>query len=98
MALADLRPETLETLRSWRYDRIIEKHEGPESWKSYLSYDEPTELEQDGRRVLLPISWDEPGEIIVLRWLVSQDESSITVFFKDMTLGEHYGPDDEMFW
>ena len=82
MAFKDLRPETREILSTWRYDRIIEKHEGPESWKSYLSYEEPVELEIDGRRVLLPISWDEPGEIIVLRSYVSTDESSITLFFR----------------
>ena len=98
MALGDLKPESLEALRGWRYDRIIEKHEGPETWESYLKYEQPVELERDGRRVLIPVWWDERGEVIVLRWLVSQDETSITVFIKDMSLGKHYGPDDEMFW
>ncbi|MGH2607658.1 MAG: hypothetical protein ACRDHF_01100 [Tepidiformaceae bacterium] len=98
MALSDIRPETLELLRAWRYDRTIEKHEGPESWRSYLEHEEPAELIVNGRRMLIPVWWDERGEIIVLRWLVSQDESSITVFFKDMTLGKHYPADQEMFW
>lgn len=35
MALSALRPATIEMLKTWRYDRMIEKHEGPETWESY---------------------------------------------------------------
>ena len=32
MTVKDLSPNLLETLKKTRYDRIVEKHEGPETW------------------------------------------------------------------
>lgn len=36
LRLSDLPPETIAKLKSYRYDRIIEKHEGPEDWEWLL--------------------------------------------------------------
>ena len=36
MKLAELSPATIERIKSVRYDRIIEKHEGLEDWESVL--------------------------------------------------------------
>lgn len=36
LRLADLSPETIAKLKRFRYDRIIEKHEGPDSWEWQL--------------------------------------------------------------
>ena len=33
LRLWDLPPELIEKLKTYRYDRIIEKHEGPERWE-----------------------------------------------------------------
>jgi hypothetical protein len=55
MKLSDLSPEILEKIKSVRWDRIIEKHEGPEDWESVLRYYEPEFLEIEGRWVLLPV-------------------------------------------
>jgi hypothetical protein len=38
LKLSDLPPETIQKLKSYRYDRIIEKHEGPDDW-GYLLRD-----------------------------------------------------------
>ena len=32
MHIHDLAPETIERIKNSRWDRIIEKHEGPETW------------------------------------------------------------------
>jgi hypothetical protein len=32
LRLGDLPPELIEKLKTYRYDRIVEKHEGPEDW------------------------------------------------------------------
>jgi hypothetical protein len=36
LRISDLPPETIAKLRAYRYDRIIEKHEGPEDWEWLL--------------------------------------------------------------
>lgn len=33
MRFAELSPEVVEQIRRYRYDRIVEKHEGPERWE-----------------------------------------------------------------
>jgi hypothetical protein len=38
---ADLSPDAIEKIKRHRYDRIIEKHEGPERWSDVLEYDDP---------------------------------------------------------
>lgn len=41
MKVKDLSHETLVAIKSMRYDRIIEKHEGPERWEYQLNNDDP---------------------------------------------------------
>ncbi|WP_339382453.1 hypothetical protein [Nostoc flagelliforme] len=41
MKLSEISAETLEKIKSVRWDRIIEKHEDPESWESVFRYEEP---------------------------------------------------------
>lgn len=36
LRLSDLPPETMAKLRTYRYDQILEKHEGPEDWSYEL--------------------------------------------------------------
>ncbi|HEY9611494.1 hypothetical protein [Allocoleopsis sp.] len=49
MKLENLSTETLDKIKSVRWDRIIEKHEGSEDWKSVLSYYEPEFLTDFGK-------------------------------------------------
>lgn len=53
MKLSDLSTEALEKIKSARWDRIIEKHQGPERWESVSIYAEPEFMEIEGRWVLL---------------------------------------------
>ncbi|MHC5819965.1 MAG: hypothetical protein ACYT04_29875 [Nostoc sp.] len=40
MKISEISTETLEKIKSVRWDRIIEKHERPENWSSVLRYEE----------------------------------------------------------
>ncbi len=55
MKLSEISAETLEKIKSVRWDRIIEKHEGPESWESVLRYEEPEFLLVEDCSILLPV-------------------------------------------
>jgi hypothetical protein len=85
MKLSDLSPEVLEKVKSVRWDRIIEKHEGPEDWEALLRYYEPEFLEIEGRWVLLPVDRSHHPSITILRTIWSADGNSLTVFLKDTT-------------
>jgi hypothetical protein len=85
MKLSDLSPTTLKRLRAYRWDRIIEKHEGPEDWASVLKYDTPEFLLVEGRPVLLPVSQERHRNITILRCIVADDGQTLTLFLKDTT-------------
>ena len=55
MRLAGLSKTTIERIKSVRWDRILEKHEGPWDWESVLHWHEPEFLSIDGHFVLLPL-------------------------------------------
>ena len=90
MKFADLSPEALEKIRAVRYDRILEKHEGPERWESTLKYYELEFLDIDKHPVLLPINRDHHSNITILRKIWSADGKSLTLFFKDTTFGDDW--------
>ena len=85
MKLENLSTETLDKIKSVRWDRIIEKHEGPEDCESDLRYYEPEFLEIEGRWVLLPVEKSHHPNITILRTIWSADGNSLTVFLKDTT-------------
>lgn len=85
MKLADLSTETLDKIKSVRWDRIIEKHEGPENWESVLRYYEPEFLEIEGRWVLLPVEVSQHSNITILRTIWSANGNSLTLFLKNTT-------------
>ncbi|HAG81159.1 MAG TPA: hypothetical protein DCL61_08270 [Cyanobacteria bacterium UBA12227] len=85
MKLANLSTNTLEKIKSVRWDRIIEKHEGPEKWESVLRYYEPEFMEIEGRWVLLPVEREHHPNITILRSIWSADGNSLTLFLKDTT-------------
>ncbi len=85
MKLANLSPETLEQIKLVRWDRIIEKHEGPEDWESVLRYYEPEFIEIEERWVLLPVEESHHANITILRSIWSDDSNSLTLFLKDTT-------------
>lgn len=83
MKFKNLSPETLEKINGRRYDRILEKHEGPESWSSVLKFYEPEFLQIDGHDVLLPIPGENHPNVTILRTIVGDNGNSLVVFFKD---------------
>ncbi len=85
IALSSLSTHTREKIRVWQWDRIIEKHEGPETWAAVLDIYDPEFLVIAGHSVLLPINRSQHQNITILRTIVSSDEKSLTVFLKDMT-------------
>ena len=85
MKIADLSPETIEKIKNVRWDRIIEKHEGPENWDSVLSYYEPEFMIIEGQSVLLPVNSSQHPNITILRTIWSNDGNSLTLFLKDTT-------------
>jgi hypothetical protein len=88
MKLADLAPEVLAEIRRYRYDRIIEKHEGPERWDWALDYADFLTLA--GRDVLLPIEREQHPNVTLLRAIVSDDGEVLTLFLRDTTYGEEW--------
>jgi hypothetical protein len=85
MKLTDLSSATIEKIKSVRWDRIIEKHEGPENWKSVLQYYEPEFMTVDDHSVLLPIEQSHHPNITILRSILSADGNSLTLFLTDKT-------------
>ncbi|QTA78394.1 Uncharacterized protein dnl_06160 [Desulfonema limicola] len=85
MKFKDLSTETIEKIRSYRWDRIIEKHEGPEPWDSTLKYNRPEFMDINGYHVLLPLSPKHYPNITILRVLSCDDGNVLTIFLKDTT-------------
>jgi len=85
MKISDLSTETLEKIKLVRWDRIIEKHEGPEDWESVLEYEEPEFIQIEGCAVLLPVDKSHHPNIRVIRSIWSADNNSVTLFLSDTT-------------
>jgi hypothetical protein len=95
ISLSSLSPATRERLNAWRWDRIIEKHEGPEDWGGTLRYTDAEFIDVDGRAVLLPLDAEQRPNVTILRTIVSEDQRTLTIFLKDTTYVEN--PRDEFF-
>ena len=68
MKLAELSQQALAKIKSVRWDRIIEKHEGPEDWAGVLRYSQPEFIMIEGHPVLLPV---DKSQIYFIRALVT---------------------------
>ncbi len=90
MKLADLDANTLATIQAVRWDRIIEKHEGPATWASVLQWYDPEFMIIDGRAVLLPIAQSQHANITILRTIWSENHRSLTLFLQDTTYDNHW--------
>jgi hypothetical protein len=85
MRLEDIAPNTLAIMRKYRYDSIIEKHEGPWTWDYLLDDNLVDFISVNGYDVLLPIDKEYHPNIFILRCIVSEDKESLTIFLKDIT-------------
>lgn len=81
--------ELSETARAkvngYRFDRIIEKHEGPESWSTFAKYYDLEFLRVDQRWILLPVDREHHSNMTILRAVIDQAETTMTIFLKDTT-------------
>jgi len=96
MQLVNMSPAVIAKIKSYRYDRILEKHEGPERWASVLQYYDPEFMVVNGYHVLLPIAREQHPNITILRCIVSHDGRTLTLFLKDTTYVTD--PTDELFF
>ncbi len=85
MRLADLTPDIRQQIVKLRFDRFIEKHEGPWSWEYWLRDDSVEILRINDFDVLLPIEKEHHKNVSVLRCIVSDDRQTLTIFLKDTT-------------
>ncbi|WP_008318644.1 hypothetical protein [Leptolyngbya sp. PCC 6406] len=90
MKLSDLDSSSLAAIKAVRWDRIIEKHEGPEDWASVLEWYDPEFTMIEGRAVLLPVERSHHDNITILRTIWSADGNSLTLFLKDTTYGDDW--------
>ncbi len=95
MKLADLSPQVIDRIKAYRWDRIIEKHEGPETWSSVLKYHDPEFIVIDGYNVLLPVGREHHPNITILRFVVADNRETLIIFLKDTTFVEN--PKYELF-
>src|SRR5215210_6854512 len=96
MKLAELSLQTIGRIETYRWDRIIEKHEGPETWSSVLKYYDPEFIEIDQYNVLLPVGKEHHPNITILRHSVAGDGKMLVIFLKDTTFVDK--PEDERFF
>ncbi len=88
MKFADLDRKIIEKLKVRRYDRIVEKHEGPWDWKWQIEADECEFIKTGAHFILLPVYLEQIPNITILRIIESKDGKSLTVFLKDTTFYE----------
>lgn len=83
--IEELSPKTIDKIKSYRYDSIIEKHEGPRCWESVLEYYNPDFMEIDKKIILLPLDREHHKNITILRKTIDKEEKLLIIFLKDTT-------------
>jgi hypothetical protein len=85
MRLQSIPPDVRSRVAKFRWDRIIEKHEGPQDWGYLLKDDYVDFLRVDGFDVLLPVDKEKHANITIDRCIVSNDGKTLTIFLEDTT-------------
>ncbi|MBA3716171.1 MAG: hypothetical protein H0W76_27585 [Pyrinomonadaceae bacterium] len=85
MRLLSLSPTVLEKVKSYKWDGIIEKHEGPFDYGSSNRFTEPEFMVINGFNVLLPVGRSHHPNITIIRCIESADGNALTIFLKDTT-------------
>ncbi|MCE7924720.1 MAG: hypothetical protein DYG98_16855 [Haliscomenobacteraceae bacterium CHB4] len=62
MRIADLSPATLAAIKKMRYDYIVEKHEGPETWDWLLNSQDPEVIARNERDKSMGAAWEPPSD------------------------------------
>jgi hypothetical protein len=85
MKLQDLSPDRRSRIAKLRWDRILEKHEGPWDWQYRLKEESVEFLRIDGFDVLLPVDKEYHPNITFDRCIESKDGKTLTIFLHDRT-------------
>ena len=88
MKLADLDEPVLAKISAYRYDRIVEKHEGPARWVDVLNFYDPDFLKVENHWVLLPVPEEQHKNITLLRTALDKEKQILVIFLKDTTFVE----------
>ncbi len=91
MKLSELSPEALQKISGYRYDQLIEKHEGPWNWSDCLKYEPPEFFPHEGFDLLLPIVADRNQYLSIHRLYHDPVQEVLTVFLEDSIYPEVYG-------
>jgi hypothetical protein len=107
MKLADLNPQRRAWIRTCRWDRFIEKHEGPWDWawefdqaedEGEEEADPPEFINLGGYDILLPVGRSHHPQITPLRIMAGEDGRMLTIFLKDLTWAKYYALDHAWSW
>ena len=85
MKLENLSPEFRSRLAKCRWDRIIEKHEGPEDWRYRLREEWVEFMRIEEFDVLLPVDKENHPNITIDRCVEAKDGNTLTIFLHDRT-------------
>ena len=95
MELSSLSPDVLEKVKGYRWDGIVEKHEGPFNYGRFNRFAGPEFLTVKEFNVLLPLGRAHHPNITILRCIESADGNTLTIFLKDTT---YVGNPQDEFW
>ncbi len=85
MKVAELSAEARGRIAAMRFDRIVEKHEGPWTWEYRLANGGVEFLTVDGYDVLLPIDKENHPNVTIVRCIASESRDVLTIFLTDTT-------------
>lgn len=85
MKLSSLPAPVLEKLKVYKWDGIIEKHEGPFNYGEFSRFTDPEFMVINGFNVLLPVGHKHHVNVTILRCIESADGNTLTIFLKDTT-------------
>ena len=80
MKFAEVSDDIRGKIASWRWDRIIEKHEGPHSWESTLRYSDVDFLEVEEKQILLPLDSEQRNQLEIRKIMTTQSQNEVILY------------------
>jgi hypothetical protein len=103
--ISDIPTEILNTIKKLRYDRILEKHEGPWTWESALKYDNACIVHFKDKNetfveftVLMPFPEHHKAQIKMVLCADAEHEEVKTIFFTCPSLAGYDETETNLQW
>jgi hypothetical protein len=103
--ISDIPTETLNAIKKLRYDRILEKHEGPWTWESALKYDNACIVQFKNKNqtfveftVLMPFPEHHKAQIKTVFCADAEHEGVKTIFFTCPSLAGYDETETNLQW